>query len=204
MKPELILIGGGGHCKACIDVIEQAGAYKIAGIVDLPDKIGQKVLGYEIIASDGDLPALTKQDFYFLITVGQIDTPERRIEIFDKLKNGSAKLASVISPIAYVSRHAHIGEGTIVMHHAMVNAEAKIGRNCTINTKALIEHDATIEDHCHLSTGSIVNGGVVIKCGSFVGSNSVILEYKSVGANCVVGLHSKVTRDLAPDSLVKS
>ncbi len=26
---EIILIGGGGHCKACIDVIEQTGFYNI-------------------------------------------------------------------------------------------------------------------------------------------------------------------------------
>lgn len=36
MKEQIILIGGGGHCKSCIDVIEQEGKYQIAGIVDLP------------------------------------------------------------------------------------------------------------------------------------------------------------------------
>jgi len=35
MKKELILIGGGGHCTACIDVIEQEGRFAIAGIVDV-------------------------------------------------------------------------------------------------------------------------------------------------------------------------
>jgi len=33
MKSELILIGGGGHCKSCIDVIERQGKYRIAGII---------------------------------------------------------------------------------------------------------------------------------------------------------------------------
>jgi len=36
MKP-IILIGGGGHCLSCIDVIEQTGLYQIIGILDLPD-----------------------------------------------------------------------------------------------------------------------------------------------------------------------
>ena len=32
---ELILIGGGGgHCRSCIDVIEQEQKFKIAGIID--------------------------------------------------------------------------------------------------------------------------------------------------------------------------
>ena len=55
-----ILIGGGGHCKSCIDVIEQEGKYRIAGIVDLPEKLHQKILGYKIIAIDDDLPRLVE------------------------------------------------------------------------------------------------------------------------------------------------
>ena len=34
---KIILIGGGGHCKSCIDVIEQEGKYRIAGIVDMAE-----------------------------------------------------------------------------------------------------------------------------------------------------------------------
>ncbi|MBI4645951.1 MAG: acetyltransferase, partial [Bacteroidia bacterium] len=30
-KQKIILIGGGGHCKACSDVIETEGKYNIAG-----------------------------------------------------------------------------------------------------------------------------------------------------------------------------
>ena len=43
MKEKIILIGGGGHCKSCIDVIEQQGKYHIAGIVDVSEKLHQKV-----------------------------------------------------------------------------------------------------------------------------------------------------------------
>ena len=38
MKP-LILIGGGGHCKSVIDVVESAG-YTILGIMDMPEMVG--------------------------------------------------------------------------------------------------------------------------------------------------------------------
>ena len=30
----IVLIGGGGHCKSCIDVIEMEKKYKILGLVD--------------------------------------------------------------------------------------------------------------------------------------------------------------------------
>ncbi|WP_198012291.1 hypothetical protein [Desulfosarcina sp. BuS5] len=52
------MLGGGGHYKACIDVIEQDGRFRIAGIVDLPDKLQNRVLDHQIFASDKDLPFL--------------------------------------------------------------------------------------------------------------------------------------------------
>jgi hypothetical protein len=48
MKPKIILVGGGGHCHSCIDVIEQEGKFEIAGIVDAI-KGGEKVLGYPVL-----------------------------------------------------------------------------------------------------------------------------------------------------------
>ena len=68
---KIILIGGGGHCKSVIDVIEQEGKFKIKGIVDKPKLIGSKVLGYPVIGSDLDLSHLARKYKYALITVGQ-------------------------------------------------------------------------------------------------------------------------------------
>jgi len=197
MKPELILIGGGGHCKACIDVIEHANVFQIAGIVDLPEKLHQKIFGYEIIVCDDDLSALINEKISFLITIGQIKNPERRVAIFEKLRGSSATMASIISPRAYVSRHAHIGEGTIVMHDALINANARVGRNCIINSKALIEHDAMVGDHCHISTGAIVNGGTKISEQSFIGSNSMLKEGIELGKQTFIGAGTHVLKNVS-------
>jgi sugar O-acyltransferase (sialic acid O-acetyltransferase NeuD family) len=202
MKSELILIGGGGHCKACIDVIEHTRNYQIAGIVDLPEKLHQKILGYEIIACDDDLSRLINENISFLITIGQIKNPERRVNIFEKLKVSSAKMASIVSPRAYVSRHAHIGEGTIVMHDALINANAQVGRNCIINTRALIEHDAIISDHCHISTGAIVNGGAKVSELSFMGSNSMLKEYIEIGKQSLIGAGARVLKNVSAKSRI--
>jgi len=192
MKEEIILIGGGGHCKSCVDVIEQAGIFQISGIVDVPGKLHQKILGYEIIAADDDLPRLVNEYKNFLITMGQIKSPERRIRLYNILKDLGAKLPVIISPLAYVSKHAEIGDGTIIMHHALINAGAKIGENCIINTKALVEHDAIIEDHCHISTGAIVNGGTLIRTGTFLGSNAVTKEYITIKENSFIKANTLV------------
>lgn len=190
MTNPLLLIGGGGHCRSCIDVIEQEGRFTIAGIVDKPEKVQQTVLGYLVIGADSDLLELVKSFPNVLITLGQIESPRRRIELFDYLKRLGAQFPVIKSPTAYVSSHSMVDEGTIIMHHALVNAGASVGRNCIINTKALVEHGAVVGDHCHISTGAIVNGGVIIGTGSFLGSGSVSAEYTSISPRSFVKANS--------------
>ena len=55
---EIILIGGGGHCRSVIDVIEQEGQYKIVGIIDKAELFGTDVLGYPVFGSDLDIENL--------------------------------------------------------------------------------------------------------------------------------------------------
>ena len=201
MKEKIILIGGGGHCKACIDVIEQAGTFQIAGIVDVPEKLHQKILGYEIIAIDDDLPQLVNEYENFLITIGQIKSPIKRISLFEKTKKLGGKFPVIISPLAYVSKHAKIEEGTIVMHYALVNAGATIGKNCIINNKALVEHDAVIEDHCHIATNAVINGGVKVGARTFFGSNAVSKEYIEIAEDSVIGYGAKITKNISQTCL---
>lgn len=195
MKEKIILIGGGGHCKSCIDVIEKVEKYQIRGIVDVTEKLHQTILGYEIIATDADLPWLVNEYENFLITLGQIKNPDKRIGLFKEIKELSGMLPTIISPLAYVSKHAGIGEGTIVMHYALVNAGATIGKNCIINTRALIEHDSFIDDHCHIATGAVINGGVKVGSGTFFGSNSVSKEQIKIGKNVVIGCGAKIIKN---------
>ena len=177
MMDEILLVGGGGHCKSVIDVIEQEDNYTIAGIVDKKELIGQEVLGYKVIGCDDDLEELFLKYKYALVTVGQIKSNSLRVKLFSILKNIGYELPVVVSPLAYVSKHAKVEEGTVVLHNALVNANATVGANCIVNSKALIEHDVTIEEHCHISTATVINGGVTVKANSFVGSNATTREY---------------------------
>jgi len=177
MREKILLVGGGGHCRAVIDVIEQEAKYEIAGIIDKRELIGSKIFGYEIIGCDDDLVDLYSKYSNALVTVGQIRSNVVRVKLFNRLKDIGYTLPVVISPLAYVSKYAKVAEGTVVMHQALVNANADIKSNCIINTKALIEHDVVVYSGSHISTGAIINGGVVVKSNSFVGSNTTTKEY---------------------------
>lgn len=172
MVKQLVLVGGGGHCKSVLGAAESAG-YSILGVLDMPEEVGKEILSTKVVGTDDDIPAYVDKA-EFVITVGFIKNPAIRIKLYNKIKEAGGKLATVIASTAYVSKYAEIGEGTVVLHQAFVNADAKVGRNCIINTMVNIEHDAVIGDFCHISTGVMVNGGAYIGNDTFVGSQSIV------------------------------
>ena len=188
----IVLIGGGGHCKSVIDVLEQEGQFKIEGIVDKSELLGNSVLGYSFIGVDDDMPKLAKKYKYALITVGQIKSPLLRIKLFDLAIKSGFTLPKIVSPLAYVSRHASIGYGVVVMHNAIINVNSTIEDNCIINSKALIEHDCLISAHCHISTNATINGGVKVESGCFVGSNVTTKELITISKNSFIKAGSLV------------
>ncbi len=173
---KLLLIGGGGHCHATIDVIETEGKFEIAGIVDDGKKIGDEVLGHPVLGSGKDLKTLRKEFEYAFITIGQVRSPEARMNYFKKIVDLNFEIPTLVSPLAYVSKYAQVGRGTIVMHRATINANVCIGENTILNSHSLVEHDSIVESHCHISTGAILNGGTKIRKGTFFGSGAVSKE----------------------------
>ncbi len=196
-KPELILIGAGGHAHSCIDVIEQQGYFQIAGLVDFFDRRYVQHFGYQVIGEDGDLPSLSRIYQYALITIGQLQSPDLRFRLYKQVVDLGFQLPTIVAPTAHVSRHTKLGAGTIVMHGAIINAGATVGNNCIVNSRALIEHDSSISDHCHISTGAILNGNVTVGTGSFIGSCAAIKEGVKIGNGCVVGMGLTVRYNLS-------
>ena len=190
-KKPLILIGSGGHAKACIDIVENEGKFYIYGIVD--DKVKGSLLGYPIIGKDKDLKKYFKKVKHLLIGVGQIRDNKTRFRLYKMGKNLGYKFPVIVSKRSHVSKNSQIQEGTIIFHDVIVNSAAKIGKNCIINNKCLVEHDVFIGDHCHISTGSILNGSVKIGNNSFVGSGTLISNSKLLPSNSFIKICSIVT-----------
>ncbi|UXX80606.1 acetyltransferase [Reichenbachiella carrageenanivorans] len=196
MKKDIVLIGGGGHCHAVIDVIETTGLFNIVGILDKPELHETHVLGYKVIGNDSDIPKLIEKYQHFVITVGHIKNANTRIELYNKVKSVGGTFPTIISPLSHIGKGATIGDGTVIMHHALINANVKLGINNIINTKALIEHDTVINHHNHISTNTVINGNCIIKNATFIGSGTIVNQGIKIVSNAIVGAMSLVNRNI--------
>ena len=199
----IILLGNGGHCKSCVDVIENSDEFQIKGIITHEKEFSESFMNYKILGNDADISRCFDSDDFGLVAVGQIKSASKRVLLFDLLRKNNITLATVSSKNSLVSRTALLGEGTITMHNAIINSDAKIGINCILNTNCLVEHDVKIGNHCHISTGVILNGGVTIGNQSFIGSGSVVKEGVTIGDNVLVSAGQIVMKDLASNTFYK-
>ena len=86
MKKNIVLIGGGGHSLVCYDVICQNQNLNLVGFVDNRSDVVLKETGCKYLGNDDILDELIKKNFFFLVSIGQIKSPNKRIEIYDKVK----------------------------------------------------------------------------------------------------------------------
>ena len=195
MKKDVILIGGGGHCLSVIGVVEDSMDYKIAGILDKSKPVGEKVLGYEVVGNDYDIPYWVEKRAVFVIAIGHIGNATLRRKTFDLVKKHGGDLPSIFASTSWVSPHAVIGEGTLVFHKSVVNAKAVIGDNCIINTGSIVEHNTIIGYDNHLSTGVIVNGDCVVGNNNFLGCGALVQHSITIGSDIIIGAGSVVLQD---------
>lgn len=200
---DLILLGGGGHCRSCIDVILTTKEFCIAGIVLRDDDHRKTFMNHPVLGSDKNLNELLSATSRVLVAVGQIKDDKDRRRLYEVAKSRGAAFPVVRSPLAYQSPYSMLGEGTIMMHHAVMNNSSSVGVNCILNTKCLIEHDVTVGDHCHVSTGAILNGGVRVKSGTFIGSGAIVREGVTIGERVTIGAGQVILKDVPDNTTVK-
>lgn len=151
-KP-LILLGGGGHCKSVIDVAESAG-YTILGILDKPELVGTKVLDYEIIGTDADIPQYVDKA-EFLITVGQIKSPAIRQKLAALVEQSGGRFATIIANDAYVSKYAVIGKGH-VSTGVMINGNCKIPEGMFIGSQSVVNNGLNMCEYNNMCGGGVI------------------------------------------------
>ena len=201
MKNKLLIIGSGGHCLSCINIIERENKFKIVGLVD---KIKtNKKIKYKIIGNDSELEKLKKKSKYAFIALGQIKSSKVRRNIYKNLQKLNFSIPKIISKNSVVSNDAKILDGSIIMNMSHVNANVKIGKNCIINSYCNIEHDVEIKDFVHISTGVIINGGCKIGSDTFIGSGAIIHNNINIGKNCIIGAGKIISKNLKSGSIIK-
>ena len=116
----------------------------------------------------------------------------KRMDLLQQVSAQGHIVLHLIHPTAFVSRHATLEAGTVIMPQAAINAGAVLGRGVIVNTGATVDHDCRIGDGVHISPGVHLAGGVSVGEGTWIGIGAVVREGIQIGANAMVGAGAAV------------
>jgi sugar O-acyltransferase (sialic acid O-acetyltransferase NeuD family) len=200
--PDLILIGGGGHCRSVLASLLRAGR-TVGGILDPGLPQGSAVMGIPVLGGEEILQRLGAEGAEFIVTVGSVGKSAPRNALYEKALRTGLRPATHIAASATVMENATVGAGSVVLEGAIINTGAIVGINCIVNTGAIIEHDVTINDHAHLAPGCVICGGAAIGSGAFIGAGATVIQGVTVGADAVVGAGAAVVSVVSVAALVR-
>ena len=150
---KLLILGAG---QFGIMVKEIAESTKKFDRIDFLDDAGPIAIGklenYVSFAGDYE---------YAIVAIGN---PTVRQKYLDSLMQ-HYKIATVVSPFAYVSPSSVIGEGGIIEPMAVVQTGAVLGRGCIVSSGAIVRHNATVGSYCHLDCNCVVTSNSTVEDG---------------------------------------
>lgn len=195
----IVIYGAGGFGREVVWLIEninaRAGAWKILGFIDDNNELyGKKINNIPVLGGRAWFDGY-KDEVRIACAVGNSKIRRKIYTELEKYKN--VKLATLIDPSACVAQTAQIGAGSIICCASRVMVNAKIGKGVVINTGSSVGHDGELADYAMLYTNVIVSGGAKVGENSEIGSGAFILQYKSVGPDCIVAPLASILIDTA-------
>ena len=185
---KFILIGGGGHARVVSSIIEAEESSQLEAVFDLNPKIKtlDGVSVYQKYSSD------LFPDASAIIGIGDNRIRKQLAQTINHV------FGVLIHPSASLDRLSSVGEGSVVMHRAVIQRGTRIGKHGIINTASSIDHDCVLGDFIHIAPNATLCGEVVIGDETFIGAGAVVLPQIKIGKRVTVGAGSVVTKNI-PD-----
>ena len=162
MEKGLLIIGAGQYSHIVEEIAVSSGKYeKISFIDDASDRAVGRI----------DMLETFKGEYSHAIVA--IGNPLVRKKLLLRAEEAGFLIPTLIHPMAYVSKSAEIGKGTIIESLGGVNANSKIGDGCIVSMGACINHNACVEGYCHIDCGAVVISNACVLEGTKVCSGDV-------------------------------
>ncbi len=200
----VLIWGGGGHAKVCIEILRAAGQFEPYGIVDGKLPVGSDVLGVPVLGHEATLEEFFRRGVrHATVGVGAVTYHQRRGTFFERLRAAGFQLPNLIHPRAAIDPSTRLGDGNQVFAHATISAAVRIGNGCIVNSGAVISHDCELADNVHLAPGALLAGGIKVGENTLVGMGAKIFLGVKIGRGVRINNGVVVDRDVEDHAVVQ-
>lgn len=202
---KLVIVGDSAFAQIAYEYFEVDTEYSIVGfsverdylktseIFDLP------VVPFEELESVFD-PA----EHHVFVAAVYTQLNRLRTRLAAEARGKGYKLASYISPRAFVWRNVELGEHCFIFEDNTVQPYVKIGNNVVLWSGNHIGHHSTIRDNCFISSHVVISGFCDIGENCFLGVNATLANNLTIGKDNWIGPNTAIMKDTEPGAFYKT
>ena len=120
----------------------------------------------------------------------------RRFRFTAEAAERGLRFATIVHPLARVSRRAVVGEGSVLGPGAIVGTRSQVGKHVFVNRGALIGHHTRIGDHVSVMPGANIAGNCVVGDRCYIGMGAAVIDNLEIGNDSIVGAGAVVTKNV--------
>lgn len=199
---DLIILGAGGASYNLVEFTEDINAinptWNLLGFLDDNSSlIGKIVHGHKVLGTIDE--AKYYPNAFFISSIGSASDLLMRKRVRERIPFDDSHFATLIHPLAHISRSATIKSGTVICPFASIQADAIIGHNCYINSFNHLAHETVVGSHTVLAARSVVASATTFGECCYIGCGCSFKHDITIGKNCMIGMGSVIWKNI-PDN----
>jgi sugar O-acyltransferase (sialic acid O-acetyltransferase NeuD family) len=195
---KLILVGDSAFAEVAYEYFTHDSDYEVVAFAVEQDYLKRDSLfGVPVVAFESleQRFAPAEHEVYVALVYTQLNRLRTRLSKAAKAKG--YRLASYVSPHAFVWRNVEIGEHCFIFEDNTVQPFVKIGDNVVLWSGNHIGHHSTIGDNCFISSHVVISGFVDVGENCFLGVNSTVGNNITIGKDCWLAPDVTIVKDAA-------
>jgi sugar O-acyltransferase (sialic acid O-acetyltransferase NeuD family) len=194
----VVIIGAGGHAREVAEVLRDQAQRNsdislLGFVVDDPGTHSPMVKDLPVLGDWSWFGGADRAEIAIVCAVGQ---PQIRRRMVERAISLGLSFFNAISPQAYVSPDAKVGEGIMMAANSVASTDSDIGDHVIINVGATISHDTQVGRYCTINPGAHIAGNVLVGEGCYLGLGCNVIQGIKIGAWTTIGAGAAVTRDM--------
>jgi sugar O-acyltransferase (sialic acid O-acetyltransferase NeuD family) len=193
---KLVIVGDSAFAEIAYEYFTHESDYEVVAFaverayLKRDSLFGVPVVAFEDLGETHD-PA----DHHVFVAMVYTQLNRLRTRMMQAAKAKGYRLASFISPHAFVWRNVEIGEHCFIFEDNTVQPFVKIGDNVVLWSGNHIGHHSTIGNNCFVSSHVVISGFVDVGENCFLGVNSTVANNIKIGKDCWLAPDVTIVKD---------
>jgi sugar O-acyltransferase (sialic acid O-acetyltransferase NeuD family) len=202
---QLVIVGDSAFAEIAHEYFDADSDYRVVGFAVESAYLKRSELhGLPVVAFEELEQHFPAADHEVFVATVYTQLNRLRTRLAQAAKGRGYRLASFVSPRAFVWRNVKLGEHCFVFEDNTVQPFVTIGDNVVLWSGNHIGHHSVVESNCFVSSHVVISGFCTIGANSFLGVNATVANNIKVGRDNWVGPNTALMKDTPDGALYKT